>query len=210
MHKEVIAHMNDLLSIRRTLEQRKGRASQLNKTRLAQRKQILVYLKTARAAEEAQLIIQVVAQLTQKQLEYHVAELVTLAMAAVFDNPYSLSVKFIQRRGRTETDLQFVRDGMSVDPLTASGGGAVDVAAFALRVALWSLAVSRTTATLVLDEPLKWLKGGSLPTKGALMIKEISEKLGIQIIMVSHIPDQIEGADQIINISINNGVSSTC
>ena len=194
-------------NIRRILEQRKGMQTQLNINRKVQRKKIKELMQRAKACEEAQMIIQTVAQLTQQQLEYHVAELVTLAMAAVFDNPYSLSVDFVQRRGRTETDLQFVRDDQSIDPLTASGGGAVDVASFALRVALWSLAVSRTSATLVLDEPLKWLKGGSLPTKGALMIKEISERLGIQIIMISHIPDQIEGADSIINVEIKNGMS---
>lgn len=199
--------MTDILSIRRVLEQRKGKASQLKADRGAQRKRIRVFRERAGACEEAQLIIQTVAQLTQKQLEYHVAELVTLAMAAVFENPYSLSVEFTQKRGRTEAILLFARDEQSIDPLTASGGGAVDVASFALRVALWSLAVSRTRATLVLDEPLKWLKGGSLPTKGALMIKEISAKLGIQIIMISHIPDQIGGADSIINVEIKNGVS---
>lgn len=199
--------MNDIIDVRHILEQRKGQQNQLNINRLEQRNQIKLLSVKAKACEEAQMIIQAVAQLTQKQLEYHVAELVTLAMAAVFDDPYSLSVDFVQRRGRTETDLLFVRNGQHIDPLTASGGGAVDVASFALRVALWSLAVSPTTATLVLDEPLKWLKGGSLPSKGALMIKEISAKLGIQIIMISHIPDQIDGADSIITVEIKNGVS---
>lgn len=199
--------MTDINSIRQILEQRKGMRNQLAIDRGTQRKQIRVLREKDEACEEAQMIIQTVAQLTQKQLEYHVAELVTLAMAAVFDNPYSLSVNFVQRRGRTEADLEFVRDDQSIDPLTASGGGAVDVASFALRVALWSLAISKTRATLMLDEPLKWLKGGSLPIKGALMIKEISKRLGIQIIMISHIPDQIEGSDSIINVQITNGVS---
>ncbi len=197
----------EISEIQNTLEQRKGKASQLRSEVMEQRKLVRILKKKAEACEQAQLIIQNVAQLTQKQLEYHVAELVTLAMAAVFDDPYELSIEFTQRRGRTETDLKFIRDGQSIDPLTASGGGAVDVAAFALRVSLWSLALSKTRPTLVLDEPLKWLKGGELPIKGALMIKEISEKLGLQIIMVSHIPDQIEGADQITTVKIQNGKS---
>lgn len=202
--------MCDIASISSILEQRKGKASQLKSDTMAQRRRVRTLKKQAEACEEAQLIIQNVAQITQMQLEYHVAELVTLAMAAVFDNPYSLSIEFTQRRGRTETDLRFIRDGQDIDPLTASGGGAVDVAAFALRVSLWSLALSKTRSTLVLDEPLKWLKGGELPIKGALMIKEISKKLGLQIIMVSHIPGQIEGADQITTVQIKKGESFVC
>lgn len=157
--------------------------------------------------EQAQVIIQEVAQLTQEQLQYQVSELVTLALASVFENPYELELEFVQRRGRTEADLWFVRDGKRINPMEASGGGAVDVAAFALRIALWSLAKPRTRNTLILDEPLKFLKGGELPEKGALMIKEISERIGLQIIMVSHIPDQIEGADQRISVSNRKGVS---
>ncbi len=199
--------MINIASMQSILEQRKGRASQLKSDLMAQRRRTRTLEKKARACEEAQLIIQNVAQLTQKQLEYHVAELVTLAMGAVFDDPYELSIEFSQRRGRTETDLRFIRDGQSIDPLTASGGGAVDIASFALRVSLWSLAISKTRSTLILDEPLKWLKGGELPVKGALMMKEISEKLGLQIIMVSHIPGQIEGADQISTVQINKGES---
>lgn len=157
--------------------------------------------------EQAQTIIQEVAQLTQEQLKYQVSELVTLAMASIFSDPYELEIDFVQRRGRTEADLWFVRNGKRVDPMNSTGGGAVDVASFALRVALWSLARPRSCNTLILDEPLKFLKGGDLPEKGALMIKEISEKIGLQIIMVSHIPDQIEGADQRIYVSQRNGVS---
>ncbi|NIU00181.1 MAG: hypothetical protein GWN01_04340, partial [Nitrosopumilaceae archaeon] len=51
-----------------------------------------------------------------------------------------------------------------------------------------------------MDEPLKWLKGGDLPIKGSHMIKEISKKLGIQIIMISHSPELIEGADRVFEV----------
>lgn len=199
--------MSDISQIRQELERRRGRRDQLETEIETTEGKLRNLNLNARYCEEAQTIIQNVAQLTQAELEYHVGEIVTLAMAAVFEDPYELSVNFVQRRGRTETDLNFVRGGKEVDPLSASGGGAVDVASFALRVALWSLSSTRTRNTLILDEPCKWLKGGALPEKGALMIKEISDKLGIQIIMISHIPDQIEGADKRIHVQLRQGVS---
>jgi hypothetical protein len=190
--------------------------------------------------EEAQRVIQTVAQMTQKELEFHISSLVSLALAAVFDDPYEFIVEFVQRRGRTECDLWFVRspqgngtvekgngpggavekgngpggavekgngDKVKIDPMTASGGGAVEVASFALRVALWSMATPRTRNVLLLDEPLKFLKGDILPERGSRMIQLLSERLNLQIIMVSHIADQIEGADRRIEVKLKDGRS---
>lgn len=192
---------------RQLLEQKKGRRDQtmtdLNRAEedLSATQLRVIY------CEEAATILQNIAQVTQEQLTYHISELVTLAMAAVFDNPYELKVEFVLRRNRTEADISFVRDGKSIDPMSASGGGAVDVAAFALRVALWSLSQPKTRNVLVLDEPLHFLKGDVLPEKGSIMMQEISSKLGLQMIMVSHIPEQVSGSDKVHTISIRNGVS---
>jgi len=87
--------------------------------------------------ERARSIIQVVAQETQGQLEYRINSLVTMALSIVFDDPYELSLRFEERRGKTEADLTFLRGDEEMDPMDESGGGAVDVAAFALRVAMW-------------------------------------------------------------------------
>ena len=160
-----------------------------------------------RCCEEALTIVRHVAQQTQKQLEYQISELVSLAMFGVFDNPYEFELEFVQRRNRVEADIWFSRNGNRVSPIDASGGGAVDVAAFALRIALWNLCQPKTRPVFILDEPLKWLKGGDLPEKGARMMKEISEKIGVQLIIISHIPDQIEGADKRIEVKMVNKVS---
>jgi len=195
------------------LEQHKGKLEQIEDQLDALHEKHMALVTEQKHCEQAQAVIQKVAQLTQEELKYHVSELVTLALAAVFDDPYEFEVSFEQRRSQTECDLWFVRDGERVDPLTASGGGAVDVACFALRVALWSLKAHRTRPVLVLDEPLKFLKGDDLPEKGARMIREISERLGIQIIMISHQVEQIEFADRVFHVtkkgkSKKKGVSS--
>lgn len=200
--------MDNVTQFRQSLERMKGRKEQVRKDLHNNEQEVeRLHLRSIHC-EEAQVIIQKVAQLTQSELEYHIGELVSLAMAAVFENPYEWKIEFVHRRGRVEADIWFVRAGVMVHPMRSSGGGAVDVASFALRVALWSLERPKTRNTLILDEPLKWLKGGSLPEKGATMIKEISDKLNLQIIMISHIPDQIEGADRRIEVRLGQtGVS---
>jgi DNA repair exonuclease SbcCD ATPase subunit len=198
---------SDLNHYKRKLEQAKGKRSRIDSELKTAKRGARSSAREVKMCEEANVIIQEVAQLTQKELEFHISELVTLAMSAVFDDPYALHVEFIQKRGRTECELMFQRNNELVNALSATGGGAVDVASFALRTALWSLTQPKTRNVLLLDEPLKWLKGGELPEKGARMIKEISEKIGLQVIMVSHIPEQVEGADQVIEIGQRKGVS---
>jgi len=199
--------MSGIREMRLELERRKGQRDQILKDlEQVEEDNKALYLLSI-YCEEAQTILIEVAKITQTELEYHIGELVTLALASVWDDPYQFGVEFVQRRNRTECDLFFIRNGKRIDPLTASGGGAVDVASFALRMSLWSLANPRTRNTVIEDEPLKWLKGLDLPEKGAVMRKEISERLGIQLISVNHIPEQIEGADQRIEVKLRNGQS---
>jgi len=42
------------------------------------------------------------------------------------------------------------------------------------------------------------------------LLKEVSSKLGIQIIMISHIPELIESADKIIYVENKNEMSKIC
>lgn len=162
----------------------------------------------ADATASARLILQESARVTQEQVQYRISNLATLAMESVFDEPYTIGLEFENKYGRTVANLFFERDGEAINPLDASGGGAVDVAAFGLQLSMWTLKVPRSRNLFVLDEPLKWLKGGSLPEKGAEMIRQISHKLGVQIIMVSHIPDQIAHADKVFQIVQKRGIAS--
>ncbi len=172
------------------------------------------YRKTKRAirvAEIAKEVVRAVALQTQSQLEYHISSAVSAALAAVFDDPYELDVRFEEKRGRTECVLQFVREDLTVSPLSASGYGAVDIASFALRVACWSMS-RETRPVLILDEPFKHLKGAEQNRRAIGMMKQISEELGLQIITVSdeRAPreDIIAGADRVFEVSIRKGVSS--
>jgi len=191
--------MTDLQKWRNEIERLKGKQNHLhfqlnNNRKKAKKTKILL-----KRIESAQTIIQTVAQLTQKQLEYRISELVTLSMRAIFQEPYELKLKFEPKRGKTEARLLFIRDGEEFDPLSSAGGGPTDVASFSLRVALWSLKRPKSRNTLVLDEPFRFLSRDLQP-KASDMLKQISKKLGLQIIMVSHSEDLIEEADRIFRV----------
>lgn len=154
----------------------------------------------ARAADatEARALIQTVARQTQQTLEFHVSSLVSSALEAVFPSPYEFAARFVERRNKTECDLFLTRGGKDYDPMTATGGGVVDVASFGLRAAFWALTKRRPV--LILDEPFKFVSEG-LHGACSEMLKALSEQLGIQIIMISHLPGIIAAADRVIKIN---------
>jgi len=199
-----------LKNYRTILERRKGERQGILRDIKETKKKISVMQSERKNLEDAQVIIQTVAQATQKELEYHVSELVSLALEAVFPDPYQLHLDFELRRKRSEADLTFSkRDGEKIHPIDASGGGAVDVASCALRFSLWGLKPERTRPTIVLDEPFKFVNDPTrkLHKKVATMLKMISEKLGVQIIIVTLSPEFIETADKVFETTIKNGVS---
>ena len=151
------------------------------------------------SAEEARVIILQVAQETQEQLKYHISNITCLALEAVFPDPYELVLDFIQRRGKTECDIMFKSGENLMNPLSQSGGGAVEVASFALRIACWALQAQKSNNTIILDEPMRFVDATVKPLVGQ-MVKEISEKLGIQFIIVTHDEPYTDPADRVFRV----------
>lgn len=194
--------MVDLKQYRTSLEQLKGKKMQLSKSINTLTEKIQSNRRSLRRHEQAREIIREVGLKTQQTLQIHISDITTLALEAVFDDPYELKVEFVQRRNKTECDLFFVRDGNEADPLTASGGGAVDIAAFALRIASWSMQRPRGSNTIMLDEPMRFLSV-DMQEKASQMIKELSEKLGIQFIIITHEETLTAYADKVFEVTRN-------
>lgn len=127
-------------------------------------------------------------------------------MDAVFDDPYELVVDFVQRRNKTECDLYFVRDGNRVDPMEESGVGAVDVAAFALRIAVYSMSRPHSRNVIILDEPFHFLSEDH-QERASIMLKELSKKLGLQFIITTHKEGLTSYADKIFEVKKRKRIS---
>jgi DNA repair exonuclease SbcCD ATPase subunit len=156
--------------------------------------------------EEAKEIIRAVGMLTQQSLTVNISDITSLALEAIFADPYILKCDFLQRRNKTECDLYFERDGNRLDPIEASGIGAVDVASFALRIASWSMMQPHTRNVIVLDEPFKFLSK-NLHEQASEMLKELSKKLNLQFILVSHEAIIASSADRTFTVTNRNGIS---
>lgn len=135
-------------------------------------------------AGEAQRILQAVAQAVQQEVHTRIACVVSRCLAAVFDDPYEFRIAFDQKRGRTEARLILERRGVEFDdPVNQVGGGVVDVAALALRLACLMLARPLARRLLVLDEPFKNVRGAAYKARVRDMLTGLAEELGVQFIL---------------------------
>lgn len=200
--------MFEINEMRKSLERKKGRHLELKRRIVKIKRDIRNVQRNLDASQEALIVIQIIARKTQNHLEYHLSDLASAGMAAVFADPYELEVEFNTKRNQVETDMWFTRDGRRFNPKKC-GGGARDIAALTLQFSIAAIQSSKTRPLMLLDEPLKWLKGRDLPRLGSQMIKEISEKLDppLQIIMVSHSPELIKSADKVFKVKMNGKYS---
>jgi DNA repair ATPase RecN len=147
--------------------------------------------------EEAQGFLQKVAQDTQSQLKIYIEDLVQLALDTIFPGKYEFKLEFEIKRGKTEARLVFLDDGEAVDPMDASGGGLVNMAALGLRIAVWAL--GKTRPIIGLDEPGHFLSS-DLQAQFSMVLKELSETLGVQFLIVTHKEEIVSVADRIFAV----------
>ena len=154
--------------------------------------------------EEATVFIQEVAMATQGLLKVQIEDVVSLALESILDDPYTFELEFVRSGSKTECNLWFVRDGQRVNPVDDTGGGAVDIAAFAIRVALRS--IGATDNVLVFDEPFRFVSA-NYRDRVAELVQKLSSRLGLQIIMVTHEPSLVQHSDNVITVKKEKGVA---
>lgn len=158
------------------------------KARIKEEKAALQKAKdTVEFVQQAQQILQVIAQEVQTKAHERIAKIVTRCLKAVFQqDAYEFKIVFERKRGRTDARLSLVRDGIEYDP-NSVGGGVVDVASFALRLTCLVIAQPPKRRLVVLDEPFKFLSR-NYAERVQEMLEDLSEELDMQFIMVTHDP----------------------
>ena len=187
------------------IEQKRGQFQQLE----LEKKQIItktdVLTEERNEVEQARTVLQMVAQLTQQQIESYIEDVVTMALSIVFDESYNFRVKFIQKRNKTECDLYLEQNGNRVETY---GGGVRNVMAFALRVGLLNL--TRNDKVLLLDEPFHFLHSKILQQRVSELLQVLSKQFKLQLIMITGEESEeiISNADKVFKVVKTKGVSN--
>lgn len=182
----------------------KGRKEQIEESLRKEEAKEIQLTKRLKSIEKAQAFIQTVAQEIQQNIEFHISDIVQLALDSCWPGKYDFYVRFEIKRNKTEAALVFLEEKQKINPLRSSGGGVVDLSCIALRMAAWSL--GKSSPIIILDEPFPRLSADLQPKAGEIL-RELSEKLGIQIIMVTHNREtMMEVADKVFEVSLHKTV----
>lgn len=112
------------------------------------------------------------------------AELVSNGLAYIIDDQnIQFSIKQEPKYNKISMSFVMTKDGHEGDPMDSYGGGAVLVSSLILRLAI--MARLNMANLLIMDEPLNALAQKYVPNCGAF-IRQLSEKTGINILMVTH------------------------
>jgi DNA repair exonuclease SbcCD ATPase subunit len=147
--------------------------------------------------KRCRIILQASALKIQKEVKSYLDNLVSMAFKAVLEDPYQFEAIFETKHNETECRLVFKRDGEERDPLDSTGGGAVDVGAFALRVAMQRMIFNRSS--ILLDEPFRNVSEDRHPFVIDLL-ETVNKKLALQLIMITHRNRLTDRADKVITI----------
>tara|TARA_R100000329_G_scaffold108263_1_gene88933 strand:- start:1709 stop:2242 length:534 start_codon:yes stop_codon:yes gene_type:complete len=139
----------------------------------------------------------------QQSIHASIDGLVTKCLHSVYGDRYDFRMKWIHKKTSTECRLSLFDTvvGEEIDPLKSTGGGVVDVIAIALRVTALMLTYPKRRRLLILDEPFKFVSAEYRDSISEL-IHELSKELGIQFIIVTHIPELMIG--NIIDLDAKN------
>lgn len=153
----------------------------------------------------AQEIIQKVGLETQKQIQLKLTSLISHALQVIFEQNYQCHLDYQIKRSRSEASFTISRDGgEKINPKDASGGGVIDIMAFILRIILWSIDPDRTRNTMILDEPFRCVSTDLQP-KVAEVLSEISNKMGLQFLIITHEEELTDCAGKIFTTRMKNG-----
>lgn len=198
----------DLSELKRKVAEAAGQRSVYERQLAGAKKARIQAVKEKRLCEAAVAIVTAVGETLQQRISIRLSSVASRALQSVFPDPYRVVVEFAPTaRGTIEAQIQFERNEQRFRPVLPSGqllagGGPVEMAAWGLRVALWGQLKPRPRPIMLMDEPFRFLQEDLQPV-AAEVLKEISEKAGVQFIMVTHSAGLAEGANCIIDVGGN-------
>lgn len=151
--------------------------------------------------EKCRQLIMQVGRDTQNELKNLIEHTVTLGLQSVYGLKYKFVVQFTyDKRDQLEVSFFVDKNGLLLEPRKDTMGyGVVDICSFSLRMVMWMLSNPQTAPLMVMDEPFKNASAGFVSLISE-MVKKVSEMLGVQFIIATHINGMIEKADTIHRI----------
>ncbi len=136
---------------------------------------------------EAVEFIENVANQERSAIKSKIEKLITDALKIVYNSNYSIEFDYSVKRNKTSVDILLhkkTQKGVIIREMGGYGGGVADTISVPLKL-LVLLACKTSDRILILDEPGKHIDDDKIEFFFGFL-KEMIEKLGLQVIMCSH------------------------
>ena len=153
-------------------------------------------------------VLSKVLAMTQQGVAQFIEETVAMALQYVVGEDYGFSMIFELKRSQPEVLFYITKKGVHYSPKFSVGIGIVDISSFALRLVCYALMSENTSPVLIFDEPFRHLSGVDENERVGLMVKKLSELLGVQIIIVTGKEQLIQYVDKSFEVKIIDGISN--
>lgn len=154
--------------------------------------------------EQALAVLQQVEQNQRGVFEEALAGVVSYGLSVIFESPLRIKVISDVKRGVTSLKLTITDGEVETDILDFEGGSTIHVLTMLLRVLLVVSARPVMRRLLILDEPFSWVSAEYRPALCALL-KELSARLDIQFLIVSHEEELLDAADMAYLVEKKDG-----
>ena len=163
------------------------------------------------ATQEAVLdVLRKYAAIKEQVLKEKIDKVVTRGLRLIFGDQYRSKLEFGISRGQAVIRPRIVTEingeELETDIADAHGGGLVNVCAVIYQILILALHRPRKKQILFLDEPFKNLSEEYLEATGEFL-KQLNQKLGIQIVLITHRRELHDIADKMYEFSLSDGIT---
>lgn len=157
---------------------------------------------------EARETIRLCAEDIQNDNVEQLENLATLGTQAVFKRTYKLHLTPKKLLGKPVYNLT-VSEGKRQykDPKTDLGHSFLDVAGVSFRTGIFTMRKPTPRSFLYLDEPFRNIGNGLFAERAGILLRDLSHKLNIQILMSTHNKELFDIGDIVWELSLNEGVT---
>lgn len=198
---------SELIRRERSLERRIGEARSLASEGLRMQKELEQAVALEEAHEQAVAVLNSFADSRQEEAIRRIEVLVSAGLKSIFGDSMSFVVKNDQKARRSEIEfvIRSEVEGQLVETavLDARGGGVAAVVGFLLRVIVMLLKPG-VRRILFLDETFAQLSA-EFEEPCAEFLRELADKAGVQIILVTHSEAYSPFADRVYRTSQIDG-----
>jgi len=143
----------------------------------------------------------------QTVLRTRIEGLVSLGLKAVFEEPFEFKINMVPKADQITANLTVLDStGLETDILGARGGGVAAVVGVLLQLVMLTFLGERSAKLLFLDESFAHLSDEYV-RRMAMLLKLLTEKLKLQVVLVTHQPEFMEFADKAYKFTAPKGIT---